>query len=288
VLAFVLISPVIGFAGETSKSAPPTDTVVSSDNSPVVPERTKEASPPTASKPLPAPVTPPIQSELRANGSPSTLEILQLFGTVVLGFLASLLYLLTKFRQWWGLKIVGNGWSVLFLVGGTISSMLVTGSVHSIGWMQSVAPIAGWGPLISGSLLGTPFFSFLGKLGRSSKAKSDNQPKGINELAGTGFFVDMIVNNISRQINLKIDQLARQLDWPEIIDCTERAFSNQKMVGRITEEEHKKARDFIAAFSPEVDQKTDLRHKYEALGRAVEKLPFSVLYEFCQNRDKPA
>jgi hypothetical protein len=191
------------------------------------------------------------------------------------GFFLSLLYLSTKLSRYWRLGVLTNIWSLTFVLGGTLFSVLVLYASSPLFMMfhsPNMQPLADLGPSVGGSLFGTPFFSLLQRFfGRRSNAESSMQPKDVTESTAKGFFFDRIMESVGAQINLEINQLSIKLDWVTIDDVTHQAIKSGLLSKMTTQPEADKARSEIEKLVNErsEDPRVDGRNKYDALAAAV-------------------
>ena len=171
---------------------------------------------------------------------------LPLIGSCGGGFLISLLYLLAKFHSKRGFRIIRNTPSILFLICGTLTAGLATpilaATFHTtLTWTQ--APFA--------STLGGGLLPLLERLFRRSSSKSATETKDVKELALTGFFFQMIWDDINRQMRPEVMRLANKFDGRAVRSATQILINNEIAIRRITREDGNKVIRAVSRIVPE-------------------------------------
>jgi hypothetical protein len=188
-----------------------------------------------------------------------------------LGFIFGLVYLGGKLTNFWGLRVIRNGWSVGFLIICTACSM-----ISAPLFTKFLPQVGDLGQSAGGSVLGSGFVSFVQRLGGRRRSNGGTQPIELARLAAKGFLFDRIRETLRAEIKRELDTLSTKLDWTNIYILTAKAINDGVQDRGLPRDAANKAIDDVKKLRDENpnDPRIDNMNRHLALQRALDFVSF--------------
>ena len=202
-----------------------------------------------------------------------------------LGFLLGWVRLLAKFYRFWGLGILTNPFTWLFLVlvaaasAGSYALYIICVDPQKMMWgliaKSGLGPLLEFfGPTVTGNVI-----TIVGRFSRASRLDTGatSQVKELEKVKSNNFFLELIRVAIGDRMDQEVARLARRYDLDLIKEVVERLVNNAIELGQVTPKDGEAGLEFILGFEPCADERTDFNNKYKALHRAIRMSSFRQL-----------
>jgi hypothetical protein len=171
-----------------------------------------------------------------------------------------------KFRQFWGLGVFSNVYCALFILAGAATCGIPVTAEHQISSLRFLGSAGSWIADLSGVLVTAiiPVIGIRSKNRRSSSA--DVRDLGTSTTnAISDLIEDGIRDHILLQMQKQVVAAARKYDWEVIKVAARRAVVEERVVGRLRDDEWEAIRSSIENLTSSEPMSADFEDKYEAL-----------------------
>ncbi len=245
-------------------------------------------SPALASSPAAAEVAQPSLTHPGRGGKRlpwNTSELVRFGLALVVSSVFAAVRLKDKFRHYWGLGLIHNGYCWMFIgFVASLSAFSYMGLVELEGLLKSYLNPGFLDALkIGGAGAGGQALVALGRLGprprpnRAAPGQGSSWQELVTANALLAFFYNGIYDHITERMHVEVRGLARRFDWKTVRGCACTLLEDEMTVGRLPGEHGRTVVERIRALPPASSPDEEFNNKYLALSWTVGKCSYSQI-----------